>query len=100
MRTCYGQPQSHEQGRGNVRHRLALENDVEQCDQVRDGEESGAHVETVDVPPHRPGDSDERETDTQFDKDYRDAVKDFEQEEPLANVSKHRAIVVLVKDTP
>jgi hypothetical protein len=67
----------------SVRHRSALENDVQQGDEVHDDEHSGHGIQAVYVRFSPRGDTDEHEGDAKFDGDNCGAVEDFKEEEVL-----------------
>lgn len=66
-----------------IRDRVALEDDVEQRNEVHRNEHRNASIKTPDEILHRTGDPDKHEGDTGLDEDDRDAVEDLKQEEPL-----------------
>lgn len=69
--------------RGDVLNRAALENDVQQSNQVHGREHAADDVEAIDVGLPSGGNTHQHERDTELDRNDRGAVENFEEKEPL-----------------
>ena len=78
-------------GSGNLRDRMTLEHNVEEGDQVHRDEDCHARIKTPDEVSHMSRDPHKHESNAALDQDDRDAVEDFEEEEPLCSISLGRS---------